>query len=84
MMGVAELRNLGPASARMLAEVGVHDEEALAELGAAEVYRRLRAAGVPGVTRTMLWALEGALRDVDWRELPPGVRDALLAAAERP
>ncbi len=72
-----DLRNLGPRSEQLLAEVGIGTPEELDEVGAAEAYRRLTEAGIPGLTRTMLWALAGALLDLDWRELPPGVRAEL-------
>lgn len=80
------MRNLGPASARMLATIGVHTGADLDAIGAAEAYRRLRAAGTPGLSRTLLWAMEAALLDLDWRDLPPKVRTRLLAeiAAARP
>ncbi|WP_198659120.1 TfoX/Sxy family protein [Nocardiopsis sp. FIRDI 009] len=80
-MSVARLRNLGPASARMLATVGVRTAADLEALGAAEVYRRLRETGAPGLSRNLLWAMEGALLDVDWRNLPPEIRTRLLAEA---
>ena len=69
-----DLRNLGPRSEQLLAEVGIGTPEELDEVGAAEAYRRLTEAGIPGLTRTMLWALAGALLDLDWRDLPPELR----------
>ncbi|WP_304452511.1 TfoX/Sxy family protein [Nocardiopsis sp. YSL2] len=83
MDGISELRNLGPASTRMLASVGVRTAEDLAEVGAAGAYRRLRDSGVPGLSRNLLWAMEGALLDIDWRALPPQVRAEVLAEVER-
>jgi DNA transformation protein len=74
---IRDLRNLGPASEQALARVGIRTPEQLDELGAAAAYRRLVDAGTPNVTRTYLWALAGALLDVDWRELPPGEKAAL-------
>ncbi len=75
---ITSLRGLGPASAEMLAAIGIESAEKLDEVGAAEAYRRLRAARVPGVTRVMLWALAGALLDLDWRELPEDLKQRLL------
>lgn len=66
----------------MLAAVGVHTAAELEALGAAEAYRRLREAGVPGLSRNMLWAMEAALLDIDWRDLPPQIRSQLLAEVE--
>lgn len=52
---------LGHAAAAMLAHADVHSLDELAELGAVETYRRLRAAEVRGLNLEMLCAMEGAL-----------------------
>ncbi|MBG0830190.1 TfoX/Sxy family protein [Planomonospora sp. ID67723] len=78
-MRIRDLRNLGPKSEVWLEQVGVRDAGLLAELGAVEVYRRLRDAAVPGLSLNALWAMEGALADVDWRLLPAERRQELLA-----
>ncbi|WP_280217613.1 TfoX/Sxy family DNA transformation protein [Nocardia neocaledoniensis] len=70
---------LGAAAADMLARADVRSLDDLAELGAVETYRRLRAAEVPGLTPEMLWALEGALTNRDRRSIAPERRRALLA-----
>jgi len=75
-----DLRNLGPASERALAGVGITTPEQLGEVGAVEAYRRLADAGHPHLTVTMLWALTGALAGVDWRDLPVDERERLRAA----
>ncbi len=79
-----ELKNIGPASVRQLREVGIADAAALRRLGAIAAYRRLKHAFPREVSLTMLYALEGALRDCHWNRLPPGVKDALKAAAAKP
>jgi probable rRNA maturation factor len=63
------LRNLGPKSAAWLAEIGITTRTELAKIGAIEACRRLRTAGYP-VSRTMAYAIEGALMDLDWRDIP--------------
>lgn len=75
------MRNLGPASARMLAAVGVRTADDLVEIGALDAFRMLWAENGARPTFTMLWALVGAIEDCDWRELPPALRDRLRAAA---
>ncbi|PZF90641.1 hypothetical protein C1I99_24215 [Micromonospora deserti] len=57
-------RNLGPASARMLAAIGIDTAADLDAIGAAGVYRHLRDAGTPGLTRNLLWAMEAAPQGV--------------------
>lgn len=80
---VRELRGgafaLGEAAAAMLARAEVYSLDDLAELGAVETYRRLRAAEAPGLTPEMLWALEGALTSRDRRSIDQERRRALLA-----
>ncbi|GAT67040.1 transcriptional regulator [Planomonospora sphaerica] len=74
----SDLRNLGPRSDEWLARAGVRDVGHLAELGAVEVYRRLQDAAIPGLSLNALWAIEGALADVDWRLIPAERRQELL------
>ena len=74
---LASLRNIGEHSARLMVETGIESREQVEALGAAEVYRRLKAR-YP-VSRTMLWALQGALLDLPWQDLPGELKQALLA-----
>ncbi|MEM9596543.1 MAG: TfoX/Sxy family protein [Acidobacteriota bacterium] len=70
------LRNLGPASGRWLEAIGVTTRDQLEGLGAVETYLRVVDAGFrPG--RNLLWALQGALLDVRWDELPPEMKASL-------
>jgi DNA transformation protein len=84
MSGLRELRNLGPRSEEMLAAAGIETPAELDRLGAVEAYRRTVAAGWSQPSLNLLWALEGALLDVDWRELPTGRREELLAELGAP
>jgi DNA transformation protein len=74
---LAGLRNLGPASARMLAEAGIRSVAALRRAGAVEAFRRVRRA-VPRVSVNLLWALEGALTDRAWQDVARTDRTRLL------
>ncbi|GIH75698.1 TfoX/Sxy family protein [Planobispora longispora] len=78
-MRIGDLRNLGPKSEDWLGRVGVHDADQLAGIGAVEVYRRLQDAAIPGLSLNALWALEGALADIDWRLIPAERKRELLA-----
>lgn len=76
-MSLAELagmRNLGNASATMLASVGITTPQQLQELGAVEAYARLKLAG-KRVSLVMAYAIEGALLDHTWSDLPQELRD---------
>lgn len=71
-----KLKNIGETSADWLIAIGIDSITQIEELGAAEVYRRLRAR-FP-VSRNMLWALQGALMDLPYNQLPPDTKRALL------
>ena len=73
---LVKLRNIGAKSAAKLAEVGITSSSQLAEVGAVETYRRLRSQR--DVNIAMLWALQGALLDLPWYDLPPDIKQALL------
>lgn len=71
------LRNLGPASSRMLAAAGIATPEALRALGSVAAYAAVQRAG-QRPSLNLLWALEGALADRDWRDIAQHERTALL------
>lgn len=77
-----KLRNIGDASAHWLIAIGIDSIGQIEELGAAEVYRRLRVR-FP-VSKNMLWALQGALLDLPYNQLPPDVKQALLDELQGP
>jgi DNA transformation protein and related proteins len=64
---IGTLRNLGPASARMMAEIGIRDEAALRRIGAGEAFRRACFELPERPSFNLLWALHGAIDDRDWR-----------------
>ncbi|MFN8109694.1 MAG: TfoX/Sxy family protein [Thermoleophilia bacterium] len=78
----AEMRNIGPTSATWLAEVGIHTPEQLRRTGAVEAYRMVKAWRPWDVTLILLWALEGAIRDVDWMDVSPERRLELRREVE--
>ena len=81
---IEELPNLGPATARMLARIGVVDERGLAELGPVEAYARMRFISTRGLSLNALYSMDAALRGESWRNVS-SVRKAELrrALAER-
>ena len=81
---MAALRNIGPISSGWLRQVGIRTRADLAAVGPVPAYLMVRQAGFP-VSLNLLWALEGALRDTDWRALSEDDRARLradLAAAD--
>ena len=79
---ILDLRNIGPASARWLRDIGVATREELRRRGPVAVYATLKRRGYR-VSLNLLYALQAGLMDLHWAELPPQVRDQLRAAAER-
>lgn len=79
------LRNIGPKSTAWLAQVGVHTRDNLLAIGVVPAFLMVRRAG-HHPTLNLLWGLEGAARDIDWRGLAESdknrLRNELEAAAE--
>lgn len=75
------MRNVGPKSAAWLRQVGLHTREDLETAGAVEAYMRVRRAGFKP-SMNLLYALEGALQDCHWQEVPMPRREQLVAEAE--
>lgn len=76
-----ELKNLGKTSVHWLHAVGVHSREQLVARGAVDIYQTVRARGFKA-NRVLLYALQGALMDVHWNDLEPGLKSELLVQAE--
>lgn len=70
------LRNLGKTSAQWLHASGIHTLDDLRRLGAVGAYQAVRSRGF-NASRVLLYAIEGALRDSDWKALPASVKDEL-------
>src|SRR5699024_1690530 len=80
-MSGEKLRNIGPKSAAWLRQVGLRTREDLEAAGPLDAYMRVRRAGFrPSLN--LLYALEGALRDIHWQEVPDERRKELVEAAE--
>ncbi len=78
-----QLKNLGMASVNILRAIGVNTHADLKHLGAVEAYRRIRARNI-SVSKVMLYALEGALLDIHWNDIPPDLKANLVQQAEQP
>jgi DNA transformation protein len=77
-----QLKNLGVASVNILRAVGVNTYEDLKQLGAVEVYRRIKRRGI-SVSKVMLYAMEGALLNIHWNQLDPELKARLVREAEQ-
>lgn len=74
MVRVQDMRNLGPVTARMLAEIDIVSDDDLRNLGSVETYHRLKFRFGRHVTILALYAMEAALCDCDWRNLDPDIK----------
>ena len=80
-MNTAKLRNIGPKSAAWLRQVGLRSREDLEAVGAVEAFMRVKRAGFKP-SLNLLYALEGALRDCHWQDVPESRRAELVQAAD--
>lgn len=78
-----QLKNLGMASVNILRAIGINTLADLQRMGAVEAYRRIKARDI-NVSKVMLYALQGALMDVHWNDLPPPLKAQLVLEAELP
>ena len=80
---VTLLRNLGPASAMMLAEVGIRTIGELRTIGAAKAYVRVRAVRTRGASVNLLWSMAAGLDGRGWQEVSAEDKASLLAEVRR-
>jgi predicted flap endonuclease-1-like 5' DNA nuclease len=80
---IASLKNLGPTTARDLAEVGVATFAQLQEVGPVDAWHRLNELRPKQYSLVGLYALAGALLDKEWKELPPDYRTQLRDEAAK-
>ena len=75
------LKNIGPRSAVWLSAVGVETADDLERLGPVEAWRRAKVAVPDEVTIVLLYALQAALLDLHWTELPVDLKRRVAAEA---
>lgn len=67
------MKNIGPASAKWLAAVGIHTVDDLSALGVINAYTLVRAHGY-NANLNLLWALQGAVMDIHWARIPAHIK----------
>lgn len=77
-----QLKNLGMASVNILHAVGINTYADLRNVGAVDAYRRIKARDI-NVSKVMLYALQGALLDIHWNDLPLDMKAQLVLEAEQ-
>ena len=67
-----ELKNIGPAMAKKLVKAGIDTPSKLRRIGAKRAFLQLHEKGqfCGKYHAAYLYALEGAIRDTDWRAIP--------------
>jgi DNA transformation protein len=81
------LRNLGPVCQKDLNAAGIFTREQLIEIGAEGVFvRRLEAREARGISgkrcnAAYLYAIYGAIHDIDWRKIPEAKKKAFKQLA---
>lgn len=79
--GTIKMRNIGPKSSAWLRQVGLRTQEDIAAAGPVDAFMRVKRAGFrPSLN--LLYALEGALADCHWQEVPEARRQVLVAEYE--
>jgi hypothetical protein len=77
---VSEMRNLGPAVEKDLAAIGITTAQQIIDLGAEETFiqmllgRKKIGRSAKCCNALYLYAIHGAIHDVDWRELPENLK----------
>jgi DNA transformation protein len=71
-----KMKNLGKTSAQWLHAAGIHKTADLRRLGSIHAYRAVKSRGIKA-SKVLLYAIEGALIDKHWAELPPERKDSL-------
>jgi hypothetical protein len=63
------MKNIGPVSSQWLAEVGIYTITDLKKAGSISTYKILKERYPKRVSLNLLWGLEAAVRNIDWRDL---------------
>lgn len=75
-MDLIELKNLGKTFVQWLNAVGIRTLDQLQAHGAVGAYVKMRERGFK-VSKTLLYALEGALTDSHWNDISPELKQQL-------
>lgn len=71
-----QLRNVGPRLAAKLIEAGIDTPEKLRQLGAKKAFKKMYPSGdaYGDFNAAYLYALEGAIRNCDWLDVPKEIK----------
>jgi DNA transformation protein and related proteins len=74
---VRDLNNIGLKTAMWLESIEIKTLKDIETLGVIEVYQRLKLAYPEKVSLNALWALQGAVLDIPWNQLPESMKENL-------
>ena len=71
-----QLRNVGPRLAEKLVAAGIDTPEKLRQIGAKKAFAKMYPTGdsYGDFNAAYLFALEGAIRDCDWLDIPESIK----------
>lgn len=80
-----QLRNVGPKLAEKMIAAGIDTPDKLKKLGAKKAFATMYKDGdaYGDFNAAYLYALEGAIRDCDWSDIPDTVKDEYKAYAQK-
>lgn len=78
---LSHLKNIGEVSEKMLNSIDVFTKEDIDDLGPVTIYFILKSRGFD-VSMNMVYALQGAIMDLHWNELPKDVKNDLIQQVE--
>ena len=78
---LSALKNIGKATEKWLNNIGVYTRQDLEDIGVTLIYKVLKFNYPSKITPNLLYALQGAVDDINWQELPEDVRDQLKLSA---
>ena len=79
---LASLPNIGKTLAAKLKAIGITDAKALIKEGSQNAFLKIKGNGDSHPCYNLLCALEGAIRNTRWHDLPKGVKFELKSFFE--
>ncbi len=79
---IASSKNLEPKSAELIIAVRIDGFDGIRRLGADVVFHRVKSKFHGSISLNLLWALQSALTEVHWHDVPEKIRIQLLSEVE--
>lgn len=77
MSDLLSLKNIDSVFAKWLNQIGIFDRKELEKIGAVKAYHEISLTQ-QNCNLNLLYALEGALSDLDWKDVPEGIKELLV------